>query len=244
MNLTTILVAAGFAVVGVALLYFSSRPYAPSDIWIPSLLGQIGGLLVATGLITVAWELFGKRAFAAEVISKTQLRSDIVNSGLERVTDRYLQDVEWEQLFESSSQLDIVVAYASTWRNTHRLRLERLVKRKNGRLRVFLPDPNDVETMSVLSKRFKMSAAALQQKVNEAIDDFRELDKHGDVEIYVRAGDAVFSCYQFDHRSVLTLYSHAQERRGSVPTFLVGNGVLRDFVGSDIDAIEKQSTPV
>lgn len=244
MNLTTILVAVGFVVIGVVLLVLSSRTYAPADIWAPSLLGQIGGLLVATGLITVAWDLFGKRAFAAEVISKTQLRSDLVNSGLERVTDRYLQDVEWEQLFDSSVQLDIVVAYASTWRNTHRSRLERLVMRKNGRLRVFLPDPNDAETMSVLSKRFKMTPAALQDKVTEAIDDFGELAKHGDVKVYVRAGDAVFSCYQFDHRSVLTLYSHAQERRGSVPTFLVGNGVLRDFVGSDIDAIKKQSTPV
>jgi hypothetical protein len=243
-NLTSFLVAAGFVVAGIAFLALASLEYAPRHIWLPSLLGQVGGLLVATGLITVSWELFGKRAFAEEVFSKAQLRADLASSGLERVHDSYLEDVEWASLFENSRSLDIVVAYASTWRNTHRNRLESLVAQEGAKLRVFLPDPHDDQTMSVLARRFKTTETALQAKVEEAIVDFRDLERFGNVEIYTRAGDAVFSCYRFDRRAVLTLYSHSQERRTSVPTFLVGDGVLRDFVRTDIDAIKRQSKKI
>ncbi|MBN8981994.1 MAG: hypothetical protein J0I29_12070 [Rhizobiales bacterium] len=85
-----------------------------------------------------------------------------------------------------------------------------------------------------------MSEQSLKDKINEAIADFKELGG----EVHVRAGDAVFSCYNFEHKAVLTLYSHSQERRGSVPTFLVGDGMIRQFVTSDIEAILRQSTPV
>lgn len=240
-NLTTVLVAIGFVAVGIFLLLLSSREYSSTDIWIPSLLGQTGGLLVATGLIALVWDLVGKRAFTAEVLSRAQLRSDLVDSGLERVTGRYLTDVEWDDLFTASRSLDVVVAYASTWRSDSQGRIENLLARRNGKLRVFLPDPDDAETMSVLAQRFGTSSAALEGKVREAIKDFRAFASKGDVEIYVRPGDAVFSCYQFDHKSVITLYSHSKERRWSVPTFVVADGFLREFIGSDIEAIKNQS---
>ncbi len=239
-NLSSTLVAIVFIVPGLVLLIISSRPFAPADQWIAGLLGQLGGLLVATGLITIAWELYGKRSFLAEVLSKAQLRSDVVSAGLERVTDEYLQEVEWDELFKGSKTLDVVVAYASTWRNAHRVRLQKLAAQPGGRLRVFLPDPEDKETLFTLSQRFKMSEQSLKDKINEAIADFKELGG----EVHVRAGDAVFSCYNFEHKAVLTLYSHSQERRGSVPTFLVGDGMIRQFVTSDIEAILRQSTPV
>lgn len=243
-NLVTSIVAILFVVVGLLLMLLSAREYAPSDLWVPALLGQLGGLLVATGLITLVWDLFGKRAFADEVLSKTQLRADLVDSGLERLTGSYLADVEWEELFQHSRTLDIVVAYASTWRNTHRARLEKLATKKGGRIRVFLPDPDDAQTMEVLAARFSSSTTSLQDKVREAIDDFKLFAAKGNVEIYVRPGDAVFSCYQFDHKSVLTLYSHSQQRQGSVPTFLVGPGQMSEFIAADIKAIRIQSTRI
>ena len=46
------------------------------------------------------------------------------------------------------------------------------------------------------------------------------------VQVYLRKGDLVFSCYRFDSRAVLTLYSHSKERRTSVPTFVTRNGSL------------------
>lgn len=241
-NLTTVIVAIGFAVVGAVLLLISALSGGPA-IWLPSLLGQLGGLLLATGLITLVWDLVGKRAFADEVLSKVQLRADLVESGLERLTHNYLTDVEWDALFKRSRSIDIVVAYGSTWRNSNRARLTALAKR-GGSIRVFLPDPNDPQTMSVLAARFKMSPDSLRAKIHDSIDDFRSYSSIGNVEIYVRAGDAVFSCYQFDHSSVLTLYSHSQQRLGSVPSFLVGEGFLRDFIASDVEAIKNQSTKI
>lgn len=238
-NLSAIIVALAFIVPGIVLLAVASQPFAPRDSWMPALLGQLGGLLAATGLITIAWELFGKRSFLAEVLTKAQLRSDVVSAGLERVTDEYLQEVEWDALFKASRTLDVVVAYAATWRNAHRIRLSKLSGQPGGRLRVFLPDPDDSETLRTLANRFKMTETGLAEKIREAITDFKDLGG----EVYLRAGDAVFSCYMFDHKAVLTLYSHSQERRGSVPTFLVDGGMIREFVATDIEAILKQSRP-
>lgn len=240
-NLISIVVIVVFLALGGVLLLVSSNTYPSELVWLQALLAQSGGLLVATGVITISWELLGKRAFLDEILTKTRLRADIVNAGLERVTDKYLQDVEWDDLFLGSRQLDIVVAYATTWRNTHRARLEHLASKSGNKLRVFLPDPDDAATMKVLGDRFKMAPDDLSVRVREAIKDFQSMGPPNRVEVYTRPGDALFSCYMFDRRTVITLYSHSQERRGSVPTFLAGGGMMSDFVATDIVAIRKQS---
>ena len=86
--------------------------------------------------------------------------------------------------------------------------------------------PRDPQTVAVLADRFHMQPDALIIKINEAIQDFRSLAVPGGatVEVWVHAGDAVFSCYRFDSRAVLTLYPHGQERRTQVPTFVIDGG--------------------
>jgi hypothetical protein len=208
-----------------------------------ALLGQAGGLVLATGLLTVAWDLFGRRAFADEVLAKAGLSADVARAGIVRVTNQYLAEVEWMSLFRDVSKLDIVVAYAATWRNTHRASLQQVARRSDSRIRVFLPDPDDVQTVAVLAERFSAQPADLIAKINEAIRDFRSLTVPGGatIEVWLRAGDAVFSCYRFDSNAVLTLYSHARERRSQVPTFVVSGGELFDFVYNEVSAIAAQS---
>ena len=135
------------------------------------------------------------------------------------------------------------MAYASTWRNTHRLRLQRLAATPGAAIRVFLPDPSDRKTVEVLADRFSMDVDMLTGKINEAITEFRSLARPGGggVEVYVRRGDAVFSCYRFDGKAVLTLYSHSRERQTSVPTLVMEGGDLFKFVRNEIDAIAAQS---
>lgn len=65
-----------------------------------------------------------------------------------------------------------------------------------------------------------------------------------DLRVYVRSGDVVFSCYRFDSRAVLTLYSHTRQRRSRVPTFVVKSGDLFTFVYEDITAILEQSQQI
>jgi hypothetical protein len=209
-------------------------------------LNQIAGLIIATGLLSVGWELVGKRHFAAEVLANAQLSAEVVDAGILRITDQYLDDIEWSELFDGVSKLDIAVAYGRTWRNTHAERLRAVSRREGTRIRVFLPDPDDAMTMQVLANRFNMMVPDLQATVREAVRDFSGL-KHedgGDLEVFVRPGDAVFSCYRFDGRAVLTMYSHGKKRRTSVPTLVVRNGKLYQFVYDELEAIESQSRRV
>jgi hypothetical protein len=241
-NLYVVLLALAAAILAAALMWISEH-----DSWlsgpIRATLGQVGGLIVATGLLAAAWELLGRRRFAEEVLAKAKLSADVVDAGILRVTDQYLEEVEWSDLFAGALKVDIVVAYARTWRNTHMERLRETAKNPHARLRVFLPDPDDPETMKLLAGRFAMSEADVTKTVREAVKDFMGLHTAGGgvVEVWCRRGDLVFSCYRFDGRAVITLYSHGRERRTSVPTLVVGAGRLFKFIRDDIDAIQSQS---
>jgi hypothetical protein len=240
-----VILSLGFVIGGGLLLYASGLKSLSSRTELSAFFSQLGGLLLATGLITFAWDLVGRRAFADEVLAKAKLSTDVVESGLTRVTDQYLEDVEWADLFRDVNKLDIVVAYGSTWRNTHGARLEAAAARPDCRIRVFLPHPKHAQTMAVLADRFHTTPEQLAPKVEEAIRDFRALARPGGatVEVYLREGDLVFSCYRFDSRAVLTIYTHSRERRTHVPTFVMDNGSLFQFVYDELAAIAQQSQP-
>lgn len=243
-NRATVLIALGACVVGIGILWLATWPIW-SDAW-TSIWDNVGGLVIATGLLTAAWELIGKRSFAAEVLAKARLSTDVVAAGIQRASDQYLQYVEWDSLFGGAGKVDIVVAYGATWRNAQRVNLEKVAANKRGRIRVFLPDPDDVHTMKTLAERFSTDPDSVSARIREAITDFSTLKvaNGADVRVHVRSGDVVFSCYRFDGRAVLTLYSHSRERRSRVPTFVVGSGSVYDFVYDEIQAISEQSRQV
>lgn len=211
-----------------------------------SVLTNIGGLVIATALLSTFWELVGRRAFLREVLAKAQLRADVVDGGVERVTENYLSDVEWRDLIETATKIDIVVAYANTWRNTHYASLKKAASRKGARIRVFLPDPDDPPTMAALAVRFAKTPDEVRATIAEAIQSFSALPAHetGSVSVYVRSGGWIFSAYRFDFRAVVTLYSHSRERQERVPTLLVGRGFLWDFVYREVSDIKGQSRQI
>ncbi|MGQ2912103.1 MAG: hypothetical protein ACT6QJ_10035 [Aeromicrobium sp.] len=210
--------------------------------WLEASINQLAGLLVATGLITVLWELLGKRRFASELFGMASLSSDVVDAGLERITDQYLEDVAWADLFQGASHLDVVVAYARTWRNNHLSRLKDLAAKPGAHLRFFLPDPSDDPTMTLLADRFGKGVEEMRAVIREAIEEYSKLDSAGagSVEVFVRPGDYVFSAYRFDGRAVLAMYSHTR-RRVDVPTFVANGGKIFAFVKREIDSIQSQS---
>jgi hypothetical protein len=210
---------------------------------------QVAGLIVATGLLTAAWELVGKRRFAAEVLEKAKLSTDVTNSGLTRVTDRHHQDVPWGDLFAGTTLLDIAIPYARTWRNTHADSLRKLAAKRDGHLRVFLPDPDDRLTMESLAHRFKETRDDITKTVREAVIEYSKLDRRGGggVEVWVRPGEVSFSCYRFDKKAaVIALYSHSRERPDwtSTPVLIAGKGHLFRFVNDELEEIKKQSRRV
>jgi hypothetical protein len=243
-NAAVRMIALMVAVVGGILLWLSGS-VIPSD-WPQwaAFASQLGGLLMATALVTFAWEQWGRRHFARELMAMANLSTELKRSGITRVNDQYLDDVQlWSDLFRGVHRLDIVVAYASTWRNSHRQRLQAVANNPKARIRVFLPDLDDPATMTTLSHRFNTDPESLSRKIREAIEEFRALAVKGGAEltVYVRKGDLVFSCYRFDSQAVVTLYSHSRKRQTRVPMFVVDGGDLFSFVYGDINEILEQS---
>lgn len=242
-TLRTVMIG-GAAVLSGGLLMWWSTAWTKSEP-LSAFLGQVGGLLLATGVLAVAWDLFGRRSFAREVLAKARLSADVTDSGVTKITDQYLEEVAWEELFDGAKHVDIVVAYAATWRNMHWARLQAVASTQSAAIRIFLPDPDDLDTVANLARRFDVTADAVRVLIRDARDAFASLSRSGgaSVQVYYRPGDALFSCYRFDQRAVFTLYSHSKERRTSVPTFVVASGDLFKFIRNDIDAIAGQSRP-
>lgn len=232
----------GVALLALGLLYAGGR-----DGWWEErqggqvLVTQLGGVLLAAVALSGLWEYVGKRNFANEILEIVNVGSDVSRAGVVRITDQYIQDVEWASYFDNvKERLDIVVAYGRTWRRAHWAHLKRIAAIKKARIRVILPDPDDVESLTVLAARFGRSPKTLKDDILEAASEFATLRRDGGatVEIYFRKGDQVFSCYRLDGTAILTLYSHSRERQTAIPTFVCRTGGnLFQFVYDELQAM-------
>lgn len=242
----TVLAACVLAALGLLCLYLggSDGPWWLEHKGFQGVVRDLGSLLIVSVTLGAIWELVGKRAFAREVLETARIAADVETAGLTRVGTNYMQDPDWEDLFRNVQELDIFVAYASTWRNTHLSRLQALASRPDGQIRVFLPDPEHRPTISTLASRFGYTKENLQGRIEDTRKSFAEMTVDGGatIEVYYRQGDRLFSFYRFDSRAVITLYNHRGTRESVVPTFAFQRGgSLYAFIEGEIRAITKQS---
>ena len=244
-GLTAVLVGA----VGLVCLYLGGNdsPWWQAHESLQGVMRDLGSLLIVSVVLGLIWELQGKRSFAREILETARTSADYETSGLTRVGTNYLEDPDWEDLFRNVEQLDIFVAYASTWRNLHLKRLQAVASRPGGQIRVFLPDLEDDDTVTTLARRFGYTEEDLCGRIKETAESFESmrLDGGATIKIFYRPGDRLFSFYRFDSRAVVTLYNHKGTRESLVPTFLFQRGgSLYAFIEAEIRAIENQSRSV
>jgi hypothetical protein len=225
------LVAVVLFFVGILLLLWSNDP----DQWTKSgslqvLIQQFGSFLIVSVALSVLWEAVGKRALLDEVLAKAQISKELHFAKILQVSSSFHQNIDWESLLSSVHKLDLLFAYARSWRNTHIEELRRLVSSESTRIRVVLPDIEDEPTIRELAKRFNYEPADVRKLVGEAITEFTSLkelatrsDKGASVEIWLLPQAPVFTYYRFDNKAVFALYSHRRER-APVPTFVIEEG--------------------
>jgi hypothetical protein len=204
---------------------------------------QLGSALIVAVGLAFLWELLGKRAFAREVLETARTSTDVHAAGLTRVGTRYLDDPDWDHYFQAVQKLDIFFAYGRTWRRVNWERLRRVASNSDCRIRVYLPDPSDHASVTLLAERFQQTPEQLREAIQEARHEFSELAKQGSAEVavYYRPGDSAFSCYRFDGTAILTLYTHSR-RRTDVPTLVcAAGGSLYDFIREELKSIHAQS---
>lgn len=247
-NLRTLLVSGGMLLLGVLLLFLSEQlTYPQGHLWVKSLISNFGGLLVATLSIAILWELFSKRSFLDEILERTGLADDIRTAGLIGISTNPVKGPNFTKLIREAERLDIFVCYANTWRATHEADLRYLASKRKARIRLIVPDPEDMEIMKDLARRFGASSEqAMSQRIKDALDDYKTLFNSAgnpdlDFTIWLHRENPVTSFYRFDRIAVVTMYKHAKGR-GNVPTLVAERyGTLYGYIESEVDALVKGS---
>jgi hypothetical protein len=195
----------------------------------------------------MAWTRLAGHA-SQPATSRSQLQQSLARdfeaAGLLRIGATYLNELEWKLLFAEVTELDIVVAYGQTWRHMHARELAQLAARPHSRIRVFLADPDDELTVTVLADRFDVTHDELRNRITGTRREYEALRRldGAQIEIYYRAGDRVLSFYRFDDIAVVGLYSHSRVRGAAVPVFVCSRpGELYEFVYDELAVILDQS---
>jgi len=242
-NMRTLLLAFGIAIGGFVLLYFSSLKelWRGHETW-QVVVRNTGGFLMITCTITLLWELLVKRSFLDEVLAKVRVAEEIKLAGIVRITDVWHRDIDWELYFSNVKKLDIFFAYAHTWRSNYDKQLKEIAKRKDVRIRVVLPNPEDEQIVSELARRFNYTPGKVKDLIIEAKEYFIELKRIGvsngcQINVWFLPVVPLFAFYRFDRIAVFTLYSHSRERV-PIPSFVVEmGGTLYDYIRKEFDAM-------
>jgi hypothetical protein len=208
---------------------------------------EVGTTVIGLGVISLVWELGARRAFMREVLHSVDLAEQIEEAGLQRIVWKYNLEIPWADLFAESDQLDVFVSYARTWRNSNLTNLEGLARKKQGRIRVILPDPFDERTADELARRFNLTIDETRRRIIEAATDYRAIKDRfpggAIIDCYFVQACPVTTMYIFSDRAVLSLHSH-QRVRTDVPTLMVEQGKpLYTFLRAEFDALLSAARP-
>ena len=247
-TLHVIIIAIIFIVIGISLIWITAgTPWTGKWRTLQAVIEQLGALLFVTATITFIWEIKAKLSFLDEILVKTQVSRDVALAGLLKITNRFHDDIDWRRYIEKSSKIDIFFAYARTWCGAHEEHLKTAIKNNKARVRVVLPDPNNKDVVSELTRRFDIEKEEdLKGRIEESATFFKGLkaiaeNKGGSVELWFLQKCPVFSFYRFDHIGILATYKH-QKGRGNVPTFVFEQGgTLYDFMRQEFDAMIKDN---
>jgi len=247
-NKRTLFFAFIILVIAILLIYISCQTKWSIDDTVKLVLLNIGALLIATGLLTFFWDLWAKRVFLDEILSKVGLSKDIESAGIVSVTNFFYEKVNWENLFNNTIKLDLFFTYARTWRNTYNSRIEKIAKKKNSRIRIVLPDYKNDLVLTELSQRFNYSKEELSVYIKEAETYFKRLkskfkDK-SEIDIWLLTTVPYYSYYRFDNKKVIAFYSHRRKySQVQVPVIICkGRGFLADYFYDEFKSIISNKT--
>jgi len=230
---------------GVILALAQVAPWWIGRDWEHALLEQVGSIIIAAMGLALIWDWRGRRALAGEVFDMARTAASLRDSGLTGYSHNYLGE-DWSEFFLGARNIDIFLVYGTTWRASHHHHLVEALMSKSTDIRVILGSTSmDKPYLQVLAESFSDTEEKLLGRVNEAIKDYQDIASgaKGRLRIYTWEGDHMFSGYRFDHKVILTLYSHTR-RRQSVPTFSCVSGPLYNFVNDEIETIVNLSNVV
>ena len=230
-----ILMAVSLCIIGFILITVGTKPASESitQTRLDVILVSVGATLLSAGVLSSLWELLAKRAYTEETLKRVGLKNDVVKAGVVQFVDNFRSsEIDWGDLLGNAKELDLFVCWAYTWRNMNKEKLEGILSRKGGKIRLILPDLDDELIVKRLSHDFKgYDEEKVRQRISDAIDFFKELDSNaasGQVEIWCISRSPQFSWYRVDTKVIFAFSAH--RGKDAVPT-IVGQqgGFLYDF---------------
>lgn len=217
-DLKTAVAALVLILVGVLLLVLGAN-LDPG--WRAALAYNVGSFIVASVVLALIWQFWQVRGFLDDMFKEARIADTLKRARITHFFTSFHDPVPWDDLFAGSKSLDILFAYAHTWRNTHRTRLERLLRSSDAKLNIVLPDPDNEVVMAEMALRFGYTPDGLKERVHEAKQYFEELATRGEgrVSIYYLARSLTFTFYRFSSGAVFTTYRH-KPGRGAVITLV------------------------
>ncbi len=219
-----------FIIIGIFLLLWTSN----DELWVNNkfwqvVLRELGAFIAISFTISLFWDMFGRKQLLDNVLDVTRLSDEIQQSGLTKIIEYFPDYNKWQDHFVKNNNLDIVFSYGSGWRSNLKITLGEFVSKKGNRIRVIMPDPNDPLTINELARRFKYDETSMISKIQEAEVDFKDLASKAEengaiVEIWFIPAAITYSFYRFNNLLIFAMFTHRQEKRIKVPSFVCEKG--------------------
>ena len=149
-------------------------------------------------------------------------------------------EIDWVGLLKGAKKVDLLFAYARTWRMSHIVELTALACAAGTRIRVVLPDPDCDEVVTEMARRFGCTKEELRSRVNEAATDFLGYKRlktcKADISVWFYPFAPQYSLHRFDDFVVVSLYSHRLTRAGAV-TFVINGGSLGSYMLDEFETL-------
>lgn len=210
--------------------------------WLSILLYNIGSFLLASVVIALIFEFWQLKIFLEELFEEAKITDQVRRARILGFSTTFHDGVAWEELFERSSQLDILFVYGSTWRNTHQHRLEKLLARPRSRLGVVLPDRENTVVLAEMAERFGRTPEDLRARIQEAEEFFRGLAERlpGEVTIYALGRSPTFTFYRFNTKAVFTTYRHSPGKGGIITMVVDREGEFYEWIRAEWHGITRE----
>jgi hypothetical protein len=132
------------------------------------------------------------------------------------------QLINWEELFESSSSLDVLFFGSNAWRSHHFLRLQHFCSKPNASIRVLIPDPANPSLVLEMANGYDGNLEYAQGRLDSAVVFFSDLAREystASISVFGISRLPLFALFRFDEQALLSFYSH-QGKLMAVPTVL------------------------
>lgn len=172
----------------------------------------------------------------ASIEAKLSTPSD---PGLAKFYQAY-RDVEWgEWLQKAHREQVIMVNYAHTWLGNHEQALTRFFQKPNTTITIFLPNPDDPETVSQLHAIYNhptnpLTPEDLARKIRETATRLQGIATHagaslGRVKIVWLKQRPNYALHVIDGRwAILSVFDHHRTLRVGAPTIVLDLSILPD----------------